>query len=96
MMDGQVTPVAQSNLNVQFLGSANTGTDATSFAETLQALEQSENKKEYRYAPLIVGGLTGVLTTYALVAMWPERKTVGIALAGSGLWSAYNGVKMFR
>ena len=61
-----------------------------------KALEQSENKKEYRYAPLIVGGLTGVLTTYALVAMWPERKTVGIALAGSGLWSAYNGVKMFR
>jgi hypothetical protein len=56
----------------------------------------SKLKKEYRYAPLIVGGLTGVLTTYALVAMWPERKTVGIALAGSGLWSAYNGVKMFR
>ena len=96
MMDGQVTPVAQSNLNVQFLGSANAGTDASSYAATLQELEQSEKKKEYRFAPLIVGGLTGVLTTYALVAMWPERKTVGIALAGSGLWSAYNGVKMFR
>ena len=96
MMDGQVTPVAQSNLNVQFLGSAKTGTDATSYAETVQALDQGGKNKEYRYAPLIVGGLTGVLTTYALVAMWPERKSVGIALAGSGLWSAYNGVKMFR
>lgn len=96
MMDGQVTPVAQSNLNVQFLGSANNIPDASNYEKTLSELENTEKGKPSRYAPLIVGGLTGVLTTYALVAMWPERKTVGIALAGSGLWSAYNGVKMFR
>ena len=96
MMDGQVTPVAQSNLNVQFLGSANNIPDASNYEKTLGELENTEKVKPSRYAPLIVGGLTGVLTTYALVAMWPERKTVGIALAGSGLWSAYNGVKMFR
>ena len=96
MMDGQVTPVAQSNLNVQFLGSANKPTDALSYEKTLNDLEKSETAKPTRYAPLLVGGITGILTTYALVAMWPERKTVGIALAGSGLWSAYNGVKMFR
>ena len=96
MMDGQVTPVAQSNLNVQFLGSANNISDASNYEKTLENVKKLEEVKPTRYAPLIVGGLTGVLTTYALVAMWPERKTVGIALAGSGFWSAYNGVKMFR
>lgn len=95
MLDGQVTSVEGSNLNVQFLGNASTGTDATSYQKTKSQLE-SGSVEPYRYSPLIVGATTGLLSTYALINLWPERKSIGIALFGSGLWSAYNGVKSFR
>jgi len=91
MIDGQVTPVENSNLNVQFLGTS--PSDATDYLETKSSIT---NSSEFKYAPIIVGSTTGIVSTYALFNMWPERKTIGIALFGGGLWSAYNGYRMYR
>ncbi len=90
MKDGQVHQVSNSKLNVQFLGSTGNG------GQKYDPEAFNEGTEAFRYSPLIVGATTGLLSMYALVSMWPERKTTGITLFGTGLWSAYNGVKMFR
>jgi len=103
MKDGKVHDVSNGGLNVKFLGSTgnNTGngggnnfppSDATNYDPD----NYKDGPKPFRYSPVIVGATTGLLSTYALVSMWPERKSTGLVLFGTGLWSAYNGVKMFR
>lgn len=92
MIDGQVTPVENSNLNVQFLGTSN----ASSYGDTTNEIQSSKKSKLRKYSPVIVGSTTGLVSTYAMVKLWPERKTIGLALFGGGLWSAYQGFRIGR
>ena len=99
MIDGQVTPVEGSNLSVQFLGNANNANNATSAQDYLSTLEQvkgAEKTTLQKYFPVIIGSTTGLVSTYTMVQLWPERKTIGLALFGGGLWSAYKGFRMGR
>lgn len=94
MNDGQVHEVANSNLNVKFLGST---TNAQDFNNTTNAIETARKNARFKQlTPVIIGSTTGIVSTYAMVKMWPERKTIGLALFGSGLWSAYQGFRIGR
>lgn len=92
MIDGQVTQVQDSNLNVKFLGETSNAGD---FASTTDLIKKG-NSKIKKYSPVIVGSTTGLVSTYAMVKLWPERKTIGLALFGGGLWSAYQGFRLGR
>ena len=92
MIDGQVTPVEGSNLNVQFLGS--TSNAVNSYENTASKIKNKSKIK--KYTPVIVGSTTGMVSTYAMVKLWPDRKVIGLALFGGGLWSAYHGFRIGR
>ena len=96
MIDGQVTPVEGSNLSVQFLGNANNATSAQDYLSTLEQVKGAEKTTLQKYFPVIIGSTTGLVSTYTMVQLWPERKTIGLALFGGGLWSAYKGFRMGR
>jgi len=92
--DGQVTQVANSNLNVKFLGSTQPS-NAENYNSTTSKILKGGSKIK-KYSPVIVGSTTGIVSTYAMVRLWPERKTIGLALFGGGLWSAYQGFRLGR
>jgi len=98
VIDGQVNPVEGSNLNVKFLGNSNSnGSSAVDlYADTLENVNDGTKTMLQQYFPVIIGSTTGLVSTYTMVRLWPERKTIGLTLFGGGLWSVYKGFRMRR